>query len=172
MNSFYSMLFFANQLIPKQIEKNEMPSFSPESGRLQRELVQPGCTEKKLRYCQHKDPYPIPSMGRLYIYLHEWLIFSGKCIGKYTIHGSYGLWTNTSKVYSYRWTSNISCVCNHIYQCKVYIGYPYQSKSIKTYTDKYHIIILSYIYNIYRIIKYLNLCLYLYIFYDTSPPFF
>ena len=26
-----------------------------------------------------------------YIYLHEWLIFYGKLVGKYTIHGWYGL---------------------------------------------------------------------------------
>ena len=27
----------------------------------------------------------VTAMGRLYIYLHEWLIFYGKCIGRYTI---------------------------------------------------------------------------------------
>ena len=26
-----------------------------------------------------------------YIYLHEWLIFYGKLVGKYTIHGCYGI---------------------------------------------------------------------------------
>ena len=31
--------------------------------------------------------YPAPSMGRLYIYLHEWLI-SMVNFSKYTIHGS------------------------------------------------------------------------------------
>ena len=35
--------------------------------------------------------YPVPSMGGLYIYLHEWWI-SMVNFGKYTIHGSYGYW--------------------------------------------------------------------------------
>ena len=34
--------------------------------------------------------FPIGSMGRLYIYLHECLIFMVN-VGKYTIHGSYGV---------------------------------------------------------------------------------
>ena len=34
--------------------------------------------------------FPIGSMGRLYIYLHEWWIFMVNVGIPYTIHGSYG----------------------------------------------------------------------------------
>ena len=35
---------------------------------------------------------PMGSMGRkgIFTVLHEWLIFYGECIGRYTIHGSFG----------------------------------------------------------------------------------
>ena len=36
------------------------------------------------------DSFPKPSMVAWYIYLHEWLIFYGFHVGKYTIHGSNG----------------------------------------------------------------------------------
>ena len=44
------------------------------------------------------DPFLIASMGRLYIYLHEWLIFMVN-IGKYTytIHGCHGFRDNGGK---------------------------------------------------------------------------
>ena len=38
------------------------------------------------------EPSTVPSMGRLYIYLHEWLFFLMVNVGKYfTIHGWYGM---------------------------------------------------------------------------------
>ena len=68
-------------------------------------------------------PIPVRSMGRLYIYQHEWLFFCGKCRkmnGKCNIHRSHKTWNLWSEkfpreelqyIYIYTWTFQVSNMC-------------------------------------------------------------